>query len=249
MTKTALVTGAAAGIGRACARQLAKDGMAVGVLDLLIDQAQATADEINAEGGKAIALQADISDRAQVEAAVAKLRAAFGPITVLVNNAGITNTTPFTEVTDELWEKVYRINVKGTFIVTQTVVPDMEAAKWGRIVNMSSSSAQTGQANMVPYSSSKGAIITMTRALAEELGPLGITVNNIPPGIIMNTIMSEANREKFPIPIETVREMIPVRRTGEPEDIASACSWLCSEGASYVTGQTIGVNGGRLRTT
>lgn len=249
MMKVALVTGAAAGIGRACARQLAKDGMAVGVLDLLIEQAQKTADEINADGGRAIALQADISNRAQVDAAVQTLRDTFGPVTVLVNNAGITNTTPFMEVTEELWDKVYQINVKGTFIVTQTVVPDMQAAKWGRIVNISSSSAQTGQANMVPYSSSKGAIISMTRGLAEELGPMGITVNNIPPGIIMNTIMSEANRDKFPIPIETVREMMPVRRTGEPEDIASACSWLCSEGASYVTGQTIAVNGGRLRTT
>ena len=249
MTKTALVTGAAAGIGRACAKQLAKDGMAIGVLDLLIDQAQKTADEINAEGGKAIALQADISNRAEVNAAVQTLREAFGPITVLVNNAGITNTTPFKDVTDELWDKVLTVNLKGTFIVTQVVLPDMEAAKWGRIVNMSSSSAQTGQAGMAPYSSSKGAIIALTRTLAEELGPLGITVNNIPPGIIMNTIMSEANREKFPIPIETVRAMMPVRRTGLPEDIASACSWLCSEGASYVTGQTIGVNGGRLRTT
>lgn len=249
MMKVALVTGAAAGIGRACARQLAKDGMAVGVLDLLIEQAQKTADEIDADGGKAIALQADISNRAQVDAAVQTLRDTFGPVTVLVNNAGITNTTPFMEVTEGLWDKVYQINVKGTFIVTQTVVPDMQAANWGRIVNISSSSAQTGQANMVPYSSSKGAIISMTRGLAEELGPMGITVNNIPPGIIMNTIMSEANRDKFPIPIKTVREMMPVRRTGEPEDIASACSWLCSEGASYVTGQTIGVNGGRLRTT
>ena len=249
MTKTALVTGAAAGIGRACAKQLAKDGMAIGVLDLLIDHAQKTADEINAEGGKAIALQADISNRAQVIAAVQTLRDAFGPITVLVNNAGITNTTPFKDITDELWDKVLTVNLKGTFIVTQVVLPDMEAAKWGRIVNMSSSSAQTGAAGMAPYSSSKGAIITLTRTLAEELGPLGITVNNIPPGIIMNTIMSEANRENFPIPIETVREMMPVRRTGVPEDIASACSWLCSEGASYVTGQTIGVNGGRLRTT
>jgi 2-hydroxycyclohexanecarboxyl-CoA dehydrogenase len=249
VTKTALVTGAAAGIGRACAKQLAKDGMAIGVLDLLIDQAQKTADEINAEGGKAIALQADISNRAQVIAAVQTLRDAFGPITVLVNNAGITNTTPFKDITDELWDKVLTVNLKGTFIVTQVVLPDMEAAKWGRIVNMSSSSAQTGAAGMAPYSSSKGAIITLTRTLAEELGPLGITVNNIPPGIIMNTIMSEANREKFPVPIETVREMMPVRRTGVPEDIASACSWLCSEGASYVTGQTIAVNGGRLRTT
>jgi len=219
------------------------------MLDLLIEQAQKTADEIVAEGGKAIALEADISDRAQVEAAVQTLRDAFGPVTVLVNNARITNTTPFLQVTEELCDKIYQINVKGTFIVTQTVVPDMQAAGWGRIVNMSSSSAQTGQANMVPYCSSKGAIVSMTRGLAEELGPMGITVNNIPPGIIMNTTTSEANREKFPIPIDTVRAMMPVRRLGEPEDIASACSWLCSEGAGYVTGQTIGVNGGQLRTT
>ncbi|MFT3967708.1 MAG: SDR family NAD(P)-dependent oxidoreductase [Sphingobium sp.] len=246
MTKTALVTGAASGIGKACAKRLAADGMAVGVLDILIEDARKTADEIVAAGGRAIALQASIADRAQVTAAVERLRGAFGPVTVLVNNAGITDTTPFLEVTDEKWERVYEINVKGTFIVTQVVLPDMIAAEWGRIVNMSSSSAQTGSANMAPYSSSKGAIIALTRTLAAELGPLGITVNNIPPGIIMGTVMSEANREKFPIPLETVREMMPVRRVGETDDIANACSWLCLEASSYITGQTIGVNGGRI---
>nr|WP_242526584.1 SDR family NAD(P)-dependent oxidoreductase [Novosphingobium sp. KA1] len=164
----------------------------------------------------------------------------------MVNNAGITDTTPFLEITDDKWERIYEVNVKGTFIVTQVVVPDMIEAAWGRIVNMSSSSAQTGSAGMAPYSSSKGAIITLTRTLAAELGPLGITVNNIPPGVIMNTVMSEANKDKFPIPLETVRANIPVRRTGEPEDIANACSWLCLEASSYVTGQTIGINGGRI---
>lgn len=249
MTKTALVTGAAAGIGRACAKRLAEDGMAVGVLDILIDDAQKVADEINAAGGKAIALQANIADRAQVNAAVQKLRDAFGPITVLVNNAGITDTTPFQQITDELWDRVLTINLKGTFIVTQVVLPDMEAARWGRIVNISSSSAQTGCAGMAPYSSSKGAMVTLTRTLAEEFGPLGITVNNIPPGTVMNTVMSEANRDRFPMSMDKVVESIPVRRTGEPEDIANACSWLCTEASSYVSGQTIGVNGGRVRST
>ncbi|KPH66071.1 SDR family NAD(P)-dependent oxidoreductase [Novosphingobium sp. ST904] len=244
--KTALVTGAASGIGKACAKRLARDGMAVGVVDILLDDAQRTADEINAEGGRAIAVQASIADRGQVAAAVSRIRKEFGPITVLVNNAGITDTTPFLDVTDELWERIYEVNVKGTFIMTQVVLPDMIAAGWGRIVNMSSSSAQTGSALMAPYSSSKGAIITLTRTLAAELGPLGITVNNIPPGVVMNTVMSEANKEKFPIPLETVRSMIPVRRTGEPDDIANACSWLCLEATGYVTGQTIGVNGGRI---
>ena len=246
MAKTALVTGAAAGIGRACARRLASEGLAVGVLDIDLEGCQRVVGEIEAEGGKAIALRASIADRAQVTAAVTQLRGAFGPVTVLVNNAGITDTTPFKEITDEQWDKILQINLKGTFVVTQVVLPDMEAANWGRIVNISSSSAQTGSAGMAPYSASKGAMITLTRTLAQELGPLGITVNNIPPGTVMNTVMSEANKSKFPMSMEALVKSIPVRRTGEPEDIANACAWLVSEASSYVTGQTIGVNGGRV---
>ena len=248
MTKTALVTGAAAGIGRACAMRFAKEGMAVGVLDINLDGCEKVVAEIKAAGGKAIALEASIANRAQVNAAVAKLRQAFGPVTVLVNNAGITGFVPFKELTDEQWDRMMEINLKGTFIVTQVVLPDMEAAKWGRIVNISSSSAQTGAINMAHYSASKGAMVTLTRTLAQELGPLGITVNNIPPGSVMNTLMSEANRERFQIPFETLVNTIPVRRTGEPEDIANAAVWLASEATSYVTGQTIGVNGGRVVT-
>jgi len=141
--KVALVTGAAAGIGAAIARRLARDGMAVGVLDLLIDEASKVAEQIRGEGGQALALQADITQRDQVKAAVARLRDAFGGITVLVNNAGITGSVPFEELTDAQWDKVFEVNVKGTFIVTQVVLPDMKAAKWGRIVNISSSSAQS----------------------------------------------------------------------------------------------------------
>jgi 2-hydroxycyclohexanecarboxyl-CoA dehydrogenase len=124
----------------------------------------------------------------------------------------------------------------------------MKAAKWGRIVNISSSSAQTGAISMATYSSSKGAVVTLTRSLAQELGPLGITVNNIPPGSVMGTIMSEANRERFQIPVETLLASLPARRLGEPNDIANACAWLCDDASSYVTGQTIGVNGGRVVT-
>ena len=246
MSKTALVTGAAAGIGRACAMRLAREGMAVGVLDIDLDGCQSVVSEIEAAGGKAIALPASIADRGRVTAAVARLRETFGPVTVLVNNAGITGTVPFKEITDEQWDRMMEVNLKGTFIVTQVVLPDMEAAKWGRIVNISSSSAQTGAVGMAHYSASKGAMITLTRTLAQELGPLGITVNNIPPGTVMNTVMSEANRERFPISLETLVKTMPVRRTGEPDDIANACAWLVSEETSYVTGQTIGVNGGRV---
>jgi 2-hydroxycyclohexanecarboxyl-CoA dehydrogenase len=193
-----------------------------------------------------VALKADITQRGEVVAAVTKLRETFGPVTIVVNNAGMTGFVPFKEITDQQWDRMMEVNLKGTFIVTQVVLPDMETAKWGRIINLSSSSAQTGAINMAAYSSSKGAIVTLTRSLAQELGPLGITVNNIPPGSVMNTIMSEANKQRFQIPEEVLLQTIPVRRMGEPEDIANACAWLASEASSYVTGQTIGVNGGRV---
>ena len=244
--KTALVTGAAAGIGRACALRLARDGMAVGVLDLDLEGCRRVVAEIVAAGGSAVALKASIADRAEVTRAVDELRAALGPVTVLVNNAGISNFIAFEELTDDAWDKMFEINVKGTFIVTQVVLPDMKAAAWGRIVNISSSSAQTGSVEQVHYSASKGAVISMTRSMAQALGPLGITVNNIPPGSVMGTIMSEANKHRFQMPMEQLVRMIPVRRTGEPDDIANACAWLASDASGYVTGQTIGVNGGRV---
>jgi 2-hydroxycyclohexanecarboxyl-CoA dehydrogenase len=246
--KVALVTGAAAGIGAACSKRLAQDGIAIGVLDLDEQRCAGTVAAIKAAGGEAIALGADVSDRAQVKGATAKLHDALGPITILINNAGVTDFTPFEQLTDERWDFIYAVNVRGTFIVTQEVLPDMKAAHWGRIVNISSSSAQTGAVSMAPYSSSKGAIITLTRSLAQELGPLGITVNNIPPGTVMNTIMSEANRGRFHLPVEALLATLPVRRLGAPDDIANACAWLCLEASSYVTGQTIGVNGGRVST-
>ncbi|HEX7750980.1 MAG TPA: SDR family NAD(P)-dependent oxidoreductase [Novosphingobium sp.] len=244
--RTALVTGAAAGIGAACARRLARDGVAVGVLDLDAARCADTVQAIVEAGGKAMALGADVSKREAVFAAVETLRDAFGPITILVNNAGVTDFTPFEEITDELWDFVYAVNVRGPMILSQAVLPDMKAAHWGRIVNISSSSAQTGAVNMITYSSSKGAVVTMTRSMAQEFGPLGITVNNIPPGSVMGTIMSEANRDRFQIPTEVLLSTLPVRRMGEPDDIANACAWLCLEETGYVTGQTIGVNGGRV---
>ena len=245
MTRVALVTGAAAGIGAAIARRLARDGIAIGVLDILIEDATKVADEIVAAGGKAIALQASIADRQQVKAAVEKLRSAFGPVTILVNNAGITGFVPFEELTDAQWDRMMEINLKGTFIVTQVVLPDMKAAGWGRIVNISSSSAQSGAVLMAHYSASKGAIVALTKTLALELGPLGITCNNIPPRFIMNTVMSEKSFELAHLSRDRMIDAGPIRRQGEPEDIAGACAWLVSEEAGYVTGQTIGVNGGR----
>lgn len=245
-SKTALVTGAGAGIGKACALRLAREGMNIGVLDLNLEACNAVVEEIKAAGGKAIALKASIADRDQVTEAVTTLRNEFGPITVLINNAGISNFIPFEELTDDNWDLMFEINTKGTFIVTQVVVPDMKAANWGRVINISSSSAQSGSVEQVHYSASKGAVISMTRSLAQALGRFGITVNNIPPGAVMNTIMSEANKDRFQMSMDQLKRMIPVGRTGEPDDIADAAAWLASEGSSYVTGQTIGVNGGRV---
>jgi 2-hydroxycyclohexanecarboxyl-CoA dehydrogenase len=244
-TKVALVTGAAAGIGAEIARRLSRDGIAIGVLDILIENASKVAEEIVAAGGKAIALQASIADREQVKTALAKLRAAFGPVTIVVNNAGITGFVPFEELTDQQWDKMMEINVKGTFIVTQVVLPDMKAAGWGRIVNISSSSAQSGAVNMAHYSSSKGAIIALTKSLAREFGQHGITCNNIPPRFVMNTVMSEKAFEKGSSSRQAQIDAGPICRQGEPADIAGACAWLVSDESGYVTGQTIGVNGGR----
>jgi 2-hydroxycyclohexanecarboxyl-CoA dehydrogenase len=241
--KVALVTGAAAGIGAAICRRLAKDGIAIGVLDLALEGAQKVAGEIVAAGGKAIALQADVSKRAQVETAIAKLRSALGPVTIVVNNAGISGFVPFEQMTDALWDQMMAVNLRGPFIVAQLALPDMKAAGWGRIVNISSSSAQSGAATMAHYSASKGGVIALTKTLAVELGPLGITCNNIPPRFVMNTVMS--NQAFSPEMVQRIVEMGPIRRQGEPEDIAGACAWLVSDEAGYVTGQTIGVNGGR----
>lgn len=245
--KVALVTGAAAGIGASCAKRLARDGMAVGVLDLDAERCAGTVAEITAAGGRAIALGADISDRAQVQAAVAQLRQAFGPVTVLVNNAAITGFVPFLEMSDEQWGAVLNVNLTGAFIVTQVVLPDMLAAAWGRIVNISSAAAQMGAKHLAHYAASKGGMISLTRSLAVEFGPNGVTANVIPPRFITGTIMSDASfaAGKQPLGLQAEIDRGPICREGRPEDIASTVAWLTSDEAGYVTGQVIGVNGGR----
>ncbi len=246
--RIALVTGAAAGIGKACAMRLAREGKRVGVLDLNLTGCQEVVTEIKAAGGEAIALKASIADRSQVQAAVEELRSAFGPVTIVINNAGIAPFKNFEELNDDEWDQVFTINTKGTFIVTQTCLPDMKSAGWGRIINISSSRAQSGSPAQVHYSASKGAVMAMTRSLAAALGRDGITVNNIPPGAVMGTLMSEeaAAAGNFRMSLDNLAKMIPVGHTGVAEDIANAACWLASEDSGYVTGQTIGVNGGRV---
>jgi 2-hydroxycyclohexanecarboxyl-CoA dehydrogenase len=244
--RAALVTGGSAGMGRAISLRLARDGLAVGVLSRNLEACQRVVNEIEAAGGEALALQANIGQRAEVTAAVDALRRKFGPVTVLVNNAAIVSFVPFRELTDELWDDMLAVNLKGTFIVTQVVLPDMEAAGWGRIVNVTSCGAELGSELLAHYTASKGGMVALTRSLARELGPLGVTVNTLMPGSIMHTEMSEKHKDLFPIPVQHLEQINPVRRVGHPQDISSACSWIVSDETNYVTGQNIGVNGGRV---
>jgi len=243
--RTALVTGGGAGMGEATALRLARDGCAVGVLDIDGEAAAGVARAITEAGGQALAVTADISVRAQVEAAVAKIRAALGPVTVLVNNAGIDRFAPFDEIDEDGWDQVINVNLKGAYIVTQIVLPDMVAAGWGRIINFSSFGAQIGAANMVHYTAAKGGITAMTRSLAIELGPKGITVNAIAPGFILTPMARRAiEGNKFPVPHEQIVASFPIPRIGQPEEVAAAVAFFASEEAGYITAQMLGVNGG-----
>ncbi|CAN7323528.1 3-oxoacyl-ACP reductase FabG [Phenylobacterium sp. LjRoot219] len=239
--KTAVVTGGGSGIGRACSVQLARDGAAVAVWDLNAESAAETVRLIEAEGGQAKAYIGDASDRASIEQILGRVRTELGPVLVLVNNAGITGFKAFLEISPEDLERIYRINLMGPFFLTQAAVPDMLAAGWGRIINISSSSAQTGAMGMTHYSSSKGGIVALTKSLAQEFAAQGITVNNIPPGFI-DTPMTRSS----PVDVDAIAAASPMKRAGKPEDIAAACGFLASEAAGYITGQTFGVNGGRV---
>jgi 2-hydroxycyclohexanecarboxyl-CoA dehydrogenase len=239
--KTAVVTGGGSGIGRASSLRLAKDGAAVAVWDLVADAANETVRLIEAEGGKAKAFVGDAAERGSIEKTLADIRAALGPILILVNNAGISQFKSFLDVTEDDFDRVFRINVKGPFVLTQLVVPDMLAAKWGRIIFISSSSAQTGTKLQPHYSSSKGAIIALTRSLSETFAADGITVNNVPPGFIDTPML-----RGVALDVDAVAKASPMKRPGKPEELAAAVGFLASEAASYITGQTLGVNGGRV---
>jgi len=239
--KVAVVTGGASGIGRAISLQLARDGAAISVWDINADGAAETVAMITQEGGRAIACVGDAAAAKEIATSVARTHEELGPITILVNNAGITGFCRFEEITEEMWDRMMQINIKGPFLCTQAIIPDMLAANWGRIVNISSSSAQTGAPVMAHYATSKGGIIAFTKALAREYADKGITMNNIPPGFV-DTPMLRAS----PVDVDAQAANSPMKRPGTPEDIAAACSYLVSEAAGYVTGHTLGVNGGRV---
>lgn len=242
--RVAVVTGAASGIGLGIARRLGADGLAVALLDRDADGVRTAAAALSGQGYAASGHEVDVADRTALGQVFSSVRHELGPVTVVVTSAGIESFDPIIDITPEKWDRVLAVNLTGTFTCMQLAVPDMIEAGWGRIVTISSSSAQSGAPNMAHYVASKGGVIGLTKAFARELACHGITVNTIPPTLV-DTPMARKAEVAGDVPsVETMGRMVPLGRAGTPEDIASACSYLCSDQAGYVTGQVIGVNGG-----
>ena len=244
--RTAVVTGAARGIGAAVAHRLARDGFAVGVLDLDESGAKETAVEIQAAGGRALALAVDVADPEGVGSAVDQVSAELGPPTVLVNNAGVTRDNLLFRLTEADWDTVMGVHLRGAFLMTRAVQQHMVAAGWGRVVSLSSTSAlgNRGQAN---YSAAKAGLQGFTKTVAIELGKFGVTANAVAPGFI-ETEMTRATAERLGVPFEdflaAAAKEVPVGRVGRPEDIANLVSFLVSDGAGFVSGQVVYAAGG-----
>ena len=247
-SRVAIVTGAARGIGAATAKRLATDGMAVGVLDLDAAACAGTVDAITAAGGRAVAVGADVSQADQVEAAVGKVAADLGPPVVLINNAGVIRDNLLFKMTDDDWDTVLGVHLRGAFLMSRAAQRFMVEQRFGRIVNLSSSSA-LGNRGQVNYSAAKAGLQGFNKTLAIELGQFGVTANAVAPGFIA-TDMTAATAARVGMSFADFQAAaatrIPVRRVGQPDDVAHVISFLVSEGAGFVSGQVIYVAGGPL---
>jgi 2-hydroxycyclohexanecarboxyl-CoA dehydrogenase len=231
-------------MGESITQHLARRGDQVAIFDIQGDRAEAVAKALRSGGARALGCQVDVTDRAGVDTAVDRVRREFGPVEILVTSAGLSVFEPFAEITLESWNRLIAVNLTGTFHCVQAAIGDMVAARWGRIVTISSSSAQRGSPRMVHYAASKGGVIAMTKALAREYAPLGITVNNVPPSGIETPMQHEQQAEGNLPPNEVMAQGIPLGHLGTGDDIAAACAFLTSDGAGFITGQVLGVNGG-----
>lgn len=241
MNQTVLITGASKGIGRATAAAFARNGYNVAVNYCKSkEKATSLADELNSYGVTAAAYQADVSDKTAVGEMLRKAEQELGRISVLVNNAGIAEQILFSDITEEKWDKMFAVNVKGAYNCTQAVIPSMIHEKYGRIINISSMWGISGASCEVHYSASKAALIGFTKALAKEVGLSGITVNCIAPGVIGTDMNSAISGEI----LNELKENTPLNRIGTPEDVAEAILFLSSDKASFITGQTLSVDGG-----
>jgi 3-oxoacyl-[acyl-carrier protein] reductase len=244
--RVAIVTGAARGIGEATAMRLAADGMAVAAIDLEEEGLASTVEAVTAAGGRAMAVRADITRTEEVDRAVERIAAELGAPTVLVNNAGILRDNLIFKMTDDDWDSVLGVHLRGAFLMTRAVQRHQVVAKWGRVVNLSSTSAlgNRGQAN---YAAAKAGLQGFTKTLAIELGRYNITVNAVAPGFIATEMLRQTAarmRISFEQFLDGAAREIPVGRIGQPDDIANAVSFFCSEGASFVSGQVLYVAGG-----
>jgi 3-oxoacyl-[acyl-carrier protein] reductase len=246
MPRTAIVTGAARGIGAATARRLSRDGFAVAVVDLSEQACRHVVDEITAAGGSALAVGADVTDEDAVTAAVDRVAAELGAPTALVNNAGITRDNLLFKMSLADWDDVMSVHLRGAFLMTRAAQAHMVAAKWGRVVSLSSTGA-LGTRGQVNYSAAKAGLQGFTKAVALELGPFGVTANAIAPGFIA-TDMTAATAERMGVSFEdfmsAASATIAVRRVGSPDDVAGAVSFLLSDDASFISGQVIYLAGG-----
>jgi len=243
VNRVAVVTGAASGIGLGVARRFAADGYRVALLDRSGEAAERAAAELREEGATAAACQVDVADWSAVRDTFQRVRTELGPMGILVTSAGIESFDSVLDITPDTWNRILAVNLTGTFTCIQAAVPDMIDTGWGRIVTISSSSAQSGAPHMAHYAASKGGVIALTKALARELAGAGITVNTIPPSLV-DTPMARDAEARGLVSVDKMAAMVPLGRAGTPGDIAAACSFLCSDGGGYVTGQVIGVNGG-----
>jgi 2-hydroxycyclohexanecarboxyl-CoA dehydrogenase len=246
MSRVAVVTGGASGMGEATCQELGRRGLKVGVLDMDEQAAQRVTEDLRAGGATALGVGADVTDRVAVEQAFAKVRTELGPVSVLVTSAGLFGFSPFSEITAEAWNRLIDVNLTGTFHCCQVALPDMVAARWGRIVMISSSSAQRGSPFAAHYAASKGGVITLTKSLAREYAVHGITVNNIPPSGIETPMQHHAQAAGYLGSNEKIAGNIPVGHLGTGADIAAAVGFLASDAAGFITGQVLGVNGGAV---
>ncbi|MCK0176441.1 MULTISPECIES: SDR family NAD(P)-dependent oxidoreductase [Mycobacteriaceae] len=246
MSRVAVVTGGASGLGQAICAKLAADGHRVAVVDVDAQAAAAIAAEVRGAGGWAVAVEADVSDEVAVESAFATVRAEFGPVGILVTSAAIGGFTRFDRITLDEWNRYLAVNLTGTFLSIRAALSDMVEARWGRVVTISSAAGQQGAPRQGHYSATKGGVIAMTKTVARDYAKYGITANSVPPFAIETPMLQRQQAEGALPPAEYLVQAIPAGRVGAPADVAAVCSFLCSEGAGYVTGQVIGVNGGAV---
>lgn len=244
--RVAAVTGGASGIGAATCRHLAEAGHRVAVLDLDASGAERVAKDLEAAGATAVGLGVDVADHAAVVAAFDRVRSALGPTEILVTSAGLCEFAAVEDITPEDWRRVVDVNLTGTFSCCQAVLPDMVAARWGRIVTISSSAGQRGSVKAPHYAAAKGGVILLTRSLALAYARYGITVNTIPPSGIETPMQHRGQAAGHLPPNDVMAGAVPAGYLGDPDDIAAAACFLASDAARYVTAQTLGVNGGQV---